>query len=218
MLNSSKLSLLPILPRGEGNLVPTKDGWVKRSGVKLRSPPAETEGWKPPCCIFPHQQAQAYREFWEGTVPQLTMDTLHTSKRPSRAWELPGEPGRDQFLSLPSSQRGLWGTPAPHTSCPSERVPVPCDTRRKATPKLPRHLESYHQNRMTKELINLCHVVRLWNAVGTHFRISLLQKKANGALLLSAPKSGHRKQTEIVQDFRYFWKFGLLMRVSQKSS
>lgn len=58
-------SLLPILPRGEGNLVPPKDGWVKRSGVKLPSPPVETEGWKPPRCLFPHNQAREYTDFLE---------------------------------------------------------------------------------------------------------------------------------------------------------
>lgn len=64
-------------------------------------------------------------------------------------------------------------------------------------------------------LINLYQVARLWNAIGTYK--SPFQNKANSVLLFSASKSGHEKQTEIVQDLGLFWKFGPLMRVSQDS-
>lgn len=155
---------------------------------------------------------------WKGTVSQLTLDIVHISKWPSREWEFPGEPHRDQLPSPTTTSTRPLRNPSSSPQLPQWGSPWALSYQEESNPKVSRAAWIYHQIGTTKELVNGCHVARLWNATGTYFRISLFQKKANGALLFSAPKSGHVKQTEIIQDFGPFWNFGLLMRASQKSS
>lgn len=138
----------------------------------------ETEGWKPPCCLFPHNQVQEYTDFVERHSASVNFGWC-SHKQESISWVgVPRKASQGPAALSHHPLKEVSEEPQLLTpDGPSEGVPGPCDTRRKAIPKFPRQLESYHQNEMTKELINLCHIGRLWNAMGTYFRISPFQKK-----------------------------------------